>query len=109
MLYEIWSDKFRTGGKDGQIRPAIRFHSGLNTVLGTQTRSNSIGKSTFLMIIDYVFGGSDYLDTDAHVFVGEHEIYFTFRFGDTLHRFCRKTIDKDVVYLCENCKDFICS
>ena len=103
MLYEIWSDKFRTGGKDGQIRPAIRFHSGLNTVLGTQTRSNSIGKSTFLMIIDYVFGGSDYLDTDAHVFVGEHEIYFTFRFGDTLHRFCRKTIDKDVVYLCENC------
>ena len=103
MLYEIWSDKFRTGGKDGQIRPAIRFHIGLNTVLGTQTRSNSIGKSTFLMIIDYVFGGSDYLDTDAHVFVGEHEIYFTFRFGDTLHRFCRKTIDKDVVYLCENC------
>ena len=103
MLYEIWSDKFRTGGKDGQIRPAIRFHSGLNTVLGTQTRSNSIGKSTFLMIIDYVFGGSDYLDTDAHTFVGEHEIYFTFRFGDTLHRFCRKTIDKDVVYLCENC------
>lgn len=103
MLYEIWSDKFRTGGKDGQIRPAIRFHSGLNTVLGTQTRSNSIGKSTFLMIIDYVFGGSDYLDTDAHVFVGEHEIYFTFRFGDTLHRFCRKTIDKDVVYLCEKC------
>ena len=103
MLYEIWSDKFRTGGKDGQIRPAIRFHTGLNTVLGTQTRSNSIGKSTFLMIIDYVFGGSDYLDTDAHVFVGEHEIYFTFRFGDTFHRFCRKTIDKDVVYLCENC------
>ena len=103
MLYEIWSDKFRTGGKDGQIRPAIRFHIGLNTVLGTLTRSNSIGKSTFLMIIDYVFGGSDYLDTDAHVFVGEHEIYFTFRFGDTLHRFCRKTIDKDVVYLCENC------
>ena len=103
MLYEIWSDKFRTGGKDGQIRPAIRFHTGLNTVLGTQTRSNSIGKSTFLMIIDYVFGGSDYLDTAAHVFVGEHEIYFTFRFGDTFHRFCRKTIDKDVVYLCENC------
>lgn len=103
MLYEIWSDKFRTGGKDGQIRPAIRFHSGLNTVLGTQTRSNSIGKSTFLMIIDYVFGGSDYLDTDAHTFVGEHEIYFSFRFGEIIHRFCRKTIDKDVVYLCENC------
>lgn len=103
MLYEIWSDKFRIGGKEGEIRPPIRFHMGLNTVLGTQTRSNSIGKSTFLLAIDYVFGGSDYLDSDAHVFVGEHEIYFTFRFGDTLHRFCRKTMDKDVVYLCENC------
>lgn len=103
MLYEIWCDRFRTGGKDGQIRPPIRFHAGLNAVLGTQTRSNSIGKSTFLMIIDYVFGGIDYLDSDAHIFVGEHEIYFTFRFGDTLHRFCRKTIEKDVVYLCENC------
>lgn len=103
MLYEIWCDRFRTGGKDGQIRPPIRFHAGLNAVLGTQTRSNSIGKSTFLMIIDYVFGGIDYLDSDAHIFVGEHEIYFTFRFGDTMHRFCRKTIEKDVVYLCENC------
>ena len=103
MLYEIWSDKFRIGGKEGEIRPPIRFHMGLNTVLGTQTRSNSIGKSTFLLAIDYVFGGSDYLDSDAHVFVGEHDIYFTFRFGDILHRFCRKTMDKDVVYLCENC------
>lgn len=103
MLYEICCDRFRTGGKDGQIRPPIRFHAGLNAVLGTQTRSNSIGKSTFLMIIDYVFGGIDYLDSDAHIFVGEHEIYFTFRFGDTMHRFCRKTIEKDVVYLCENC------
>ena len=103
MLYEIWCDRFRTGGKDGQIRPPIRFHAGLNAVLGTQTRSNSIGKSTFLMIIDYVFGGIDYLDSDAHIFVGEHEIYFTFRFRDTMHRFCRKTIEKDVVYLCENC------
>lgn len=103
MLYEIWSDKFRIGGKDGEIRPPIRFHVGLNSVLGTQTRSNSIGKSTFLLVIDYVFGGSDYLDSDAHVFVGEHEVFFTFRFGDTLHRFCRKTMDKDVVYLCENC------
>ena len=92
MLYEIWSDKFRTGGTEGEIRPPIQFHAGLNAVLDTQTRSNSIGKSTFLMVIDFVFGGSDYLESNAHTFVGEHEIYFTFRFGDTLHRFCRKTI-----------------
>lgn len=103
MLYEIWSDKFRTGGVEGEIRPPIRFHAGLNAVLGTQTRSNSIGKSTFLMVIDFVFGGNDYPESNAHTFVGEHEIYFTFCFGDTLHRFCRKTIEKDIVYLCGIC------
>lgn len=103
MLYEIWSDKFRTGGRDGTIREPIRFHFGLNAVLGTQTRSNSIGKSTFLMIIDFVFGGNDYLESNAHTFVGEHNIFFTFRFGNTLYRFCRKTIEKDVVYKCGKC------
>ena len=71
MLYEIWSDKFRTGGTEGEIRPPIRFHAGLNEVLGTQTRSNSIGKSTFLMVIDFVFGGSDYLESNAHTFPSE--------------------------------------
>lgn len=103
MLYEVWSDKFRTGGINGPIRPPIRFHTGLNTVLGTQTRSNSIGKSTFLMIIDFVFGGNDYLSSNAHTFVGEHEVFFTFHFEDTLYRFCRKTIEKEYVYPCGEC------
>ena len=30
MLYEIWSDRFRTGGRDGEIRPPIRMPSAQN-------------------------------------------------------------------------------
>lgn len=61
MLIEIYCDKFKNGGKDGELRPSIRFHKGLNAVIGDNDRSNSIGKSTFLMIIDFVFGGDDYI------------------------------------------------
>lgn len=54
MLIEIQCDKF---APEHQI---IRFNSGLNTVLGSAGGSNAIGKSTFLWIIDYVFGGESY-------------------------------------------------
>ena len=58
MLFEISCDKFL---ENGQVRPAVKFHKGLNVVLGTELRANSIGKSTFLLIIDFVFGGNDYV------------------------------------------------
>lgn len=51
MLVEVQCDKFI---KNGQIREPIRFHTGLNAVLGDDNGSNSIGKSTFLMILDFV-------------------------------------------------------
>ena len=53
MLKEICCDKFIS---DGKVREAIRFHEGLNTILGNETGANSIGKSTFLMILDFVTG-----------------------------------------------------
>ena len=61
MLVEIYCNKFKTGGKDGEVRPVIKFHKGLNAIIGDDNRSNSIGKSTLLMIIDFVFGGDDYI------------------------------------------------
>ena len=54
MLREIFCDQFIS---QGEIRKPIVFHKGLNSILGSNTGSNSIGKSTFLMIIDFVFGG----------------------------------------------------
>ena len=64
MLLEIKCDKFR-------IQPTP-FKLGLNVIEGSDDGGNSIGKSTFLMIIDFVLGGSDYLNKslDVHSNIG---------------------------------------
>lgn len=71
MLVEIMCDEFKDHGTP---RGRIQLHAGLNTVMGSSSGSNSIGKSTFLMIIDFVFGGDDYVEklTDVQTEVGEH-------------------------------------
>lgn len=103
MLIEVQCDKFKTGGKDGVVRPAIQFHEGLNAVVGDDNRSNSIGKSTLLMIIDFVFGGTDYISkcADVQTALQEHVINFTFRFGDTEYSFARNTTDYMYVVPCD--------
>lgn len=88
---------------DGQQRPAIRFSSGLNTILGDESGTNSIGKSTFLMIIDFVFGGSDYLkkSTDVQKQLGVHTIHFTYCFKAHHYHFSRSTGDPTHVNICD--------
>ena len=60
----------------------ISFHEGLNVVCGDDKGSNAIGKSTFLLIIDFVFGGNSYtkLAKDIMENVGVHTFYFEFLF-----------------------------
>ena len=92
MLIEVQCDKFI---KNGQVREPIRFHAGLNAVLGDDNGSNSIGKSTFLMILDFVFGGSDYVKkcTDVQENVKSHTINFAFEFDGQKYYFSRNTTD----------------
>lgn len=99
MLIEIQCDKFMDEGK---IRKPIRFRKGLNAVLGGGRAQNSIGKSTFLMIIDFVFGGKDYVTINVDVTnnVGVHEIRFCFQFGEELFYFSRSTGNHTVVQKC---------
>lgn len=100
MLVEIQCDKFISHGK---IREPIRFHKGLNAVLGDDNGSNSIGKSTFLMILDFVFGGNDYINkcTDVQTNVQEHIINFTFEFDGEYYRFSRNTVSYNTVMCCD--------
>lgn len=102
MLVEIYCDKFKTGGKDGEVRPPITFHEGLNAVVGDEDRSNSIGKSTLLMIIDFVFGGNDYITkcTAVQENVKEHNICFTLRFEGLEYSFMRNTVKYNEVIKC---------
>lgn len=96
VLNEIICDEFK--------KKKVIFDKGLNVVLGDEKGSNSIGKSTFLMIIDYVFGGNDYVkkSTDIQRNVGTHIIKFSFSFGKETYWFSRNTDDTQFVYICDN-------
>lgn len=102
MLVEIYCPEFKENGK---VRPPVRFHEGLNVVAGTDVGGkNSIGKSTFLMIVDFVFGGRDYVDKckDVQEAIGAHTIFFTFCFGGKSHRFARSSSSYKDVYRCDD-------
>lgn len=95
MLREIRCEKFRTR--------VVRFHPGLNVVLGDDNATNSIGKSTLLMLVDFVFGGSTLLEWNKDVVaeLGHHRYDFAFEFDGELHRFRRETIAPETVYVCD--------
>lgn len=95
MLREIRCEKFRTR--------IIGFHPGLNVVLGDENATNSIGKSTLLMLVDFAFGGSTLLDfnTDIVAELGHHHYDFAFEFESVWHRFKRETMTPEVVYVCD--------
>lgn len=90
MLKQISCDKFLEKGK---IREPIVLHAGLNTVMGSENAANSIGKSTFLLIIDYIFGGSDYVEEAYDIVenVGHHTIKYEFVFDNKSYYFSRST------------------
>lgn len=94
MLLEIRSDQFRT--------KHIKFHKGLNVVLGDENATNSIGKSTLLMVIDFVFGGKSLLEhnKDLIVELGHHDYFFSLEFDKDIFKFRRGTSQPDLVYKC---------
>lgn len=101
MLKSISCDKFI---ELGQPRGPIEFHDGLNTILGTSDGTNSIGKSTLLMIIDFVFGGKDYYTKktkDVIDNVGNHTINFEFIFDGKSYYFSRSTDNPTFVNMCD--------
>lgn len=99
MLKKIQCDKFVS---NGQMRPPIEFRKGLNTILGGANANNSIGKTTLLLIIDFVFGGGSYLDSDAISKVGLHTINFEFEFNGESYFFSRSTTQKSTVNKCDD-------
>lgn len=88
MLKRIKCDKFASIPNNEVI-----FKDGLNVVLGDSESSNSIGKSTMLMIIDFCFGGEDYIDKEKEIHnnIKEHTIFFEFIFNGESKYFSRGT------------------
>lgn len=96
MLKRIICDKFK--------QKEISFHLGLNAVVGDDIASNSIGKSTLLMIIDFVFGGEKYIKSngDAIEQLGHHEFFFEFEFENEKLYFSRSTNEYLKVKICDS-------
>lgn len=94
MLKEIFCDRFR--------QKTIEFHDGLNVVLGDENATNSIGKSTLLMVVDFVFGGNSLLEHNTDIIreLDHHDYYFSFFFGGETYKFRRGTNAPDLVYKC---------
>lgn len=88
MLKKIYCELLKTKSRPDGIIP---FHNGLNVILGSKIGTTSIGKSTALLIIDFVFGGDTYAKSDAVRELGNHTIYFTFTFNDVDYHFARST------------------
>ncbi len=98
MLHEIICDAFKSYG---QPRGAITFKRGLNIVKGQDSGENSIGKSTFLLAIDFVFGGSTYSDDKIMLKkIKNHTIKFCFIFNDKPYYFSRSTDKPKFVNIC---------
>lgn len=98
MLKEIKCEKF--------IEKTIKFSKGLNTILGDDLSTNSIGKSTLLMIIDFVFGGNSFLTKDSGSVkeLGHLTFYFSFEFKKELTYFSRDTEFPELIQICD--KDY---
>ncbi|NTV70138.1 MAG: DUF2326 domain-containing protein [Azonexaceae bacterium] len=96
MLKEIRCNKFNES--------PIVFHDGLNVVLGDEFATNSIGKSTMLMVIDFVMGGESFIDINKDVVseLGHHTYYFKFVFADVEYYFGRSTNRPETVFKCSN-------
>lgn len=99
MLIEMSSPVFQENGKQ---RPPIRFKEGLNVILGKEDGENSIGKSSALLAIDFVFGGSTYVFSDGVKHMGHHVIYFAFQFDDHVWHFARSTEAPDKILVCDD-------
>lgn len=98
MLIEMHSPAFK---KEGRVRQPIKFTEGLNVVLGKDDGAMSIGKSSALLAIDFVFGGDTYIKSDGVKHEGHHTIFFAFEFEGKTYRFARDTSDGDTIYICD--------
>lgn len=101
MLTEIRSDVFAD--------KVVTFHDGLNVILGDSAASNSIGKSTMLMIIDFAFGGDSYIKNnhDAIEKLGDHAFKISFDFSGEKLYFMRSTDRYMSVSCCDEEYDII--
>ncbi|WP_165496266.1 DUF2326 domain-containing protein [Alloscardovia theropitheci] len=71
-------------------------------ILGDESGENSIGKSSLLLALDFVFGGNTYIGSEADKHIGTHDVCFTFRFNGVDYHFLRNTNNPKKVYITDS-------
>jgi len=91
MLKELRCDKLIDG--------KLEFGRGLNSLVGADDGTNSIGKSSVLMLVDFSLSGDDFNEKCSHVIenVGHFTVEMDFEFGVDKFSFSRSTNDPSVV------------
>lgn len=81
------------------IKDKLEFNSGLNAVIGPNDGTNSIGKSSVLMLIDFALSGDDFTTfcSDVIEHIGIITIEMDFVFEKEKFSFSRSTNDPKVV------------
>ena len=97
MLRTVKCDAFADDLRNMTIRP------GLNIVQGSSQGNNAIGKSTFLWIVDFIFGGDRYAkiaqDVRKHI-DRDLTVYFTFEVDEKPRYFYRKPEEPQKIFEC---------
>ena len=77
----------------------VEFHQGLNVVQGDLNATNSIGKSSLLMMVDFAFGGSSLMEHNKDIVteLGHHTYFFEFCFDQKIYNFSRDTSDYKII------------
>lgn len=68
----------------------LEFHDGANYIVGDNKASNSIGKTTALLLIDFALGGTTYAQSEEiELFIGDHTLEIEFDFAGKQYFFNR--------------------
>lgn len=75
MLKEVSCDRF--------VQKVVRFGPGLNVILGDEKGTNSVGKSSMLLVIDFILGGSTLSSSSSDIVknIGHHKYEGVFVFN----------------------------
>ena len=95
MLVELKCEKFKEAIKNG-----ISFNSGINFISSYDDESNSIGKTTFLSIIDYIYGGKAVNEKAAITKLESCEICYCMKF-DKLYFYKADCKNRNIIYECD--------
>lgn len=97
MLVELKCDKFRDDLKTGMV-----FNKTVNFICSYGEKSNSIGKTTVLLMIDYIYGGKRLNDVEICKKIDDFYICYCLEIRNEKYYFKANCKDRNDLYKCDD-------